>query len=246
MAELEAEPGSPVFFHDYHLYLAPRFVRSRVPDAALSHFVHIPWPSPTTGVFCPSRSAERSTTGCSRTTSSAFYTDHWRRNFLRSCADILGAEHLLDGSTEYDDRRIYVTSRPISVDPAEFDELAGSEEVREREDGLVASRPERDDLRVDQTDPSKNIVRGFRAFERFLTDRPEYHGRVAMLALLDPSRQDIPEYAEYLGAISERPASSTIASSGKAGLDRPRIADDFAVRGRLQYDVLLVNGSSTA
>ena len=46
MAELEAEPGSPVFFHDYHLYLAPRFVRSRVPEAALSHFVHIPWPEP--------------------------------------------------------------------------------------------------------------------------------------------------------------------------------------------------------
>ena len=72
VAELEAEPGSPVFFHDYHLYLAPRFVRTRMPDAALSHFVHIPGRSPTTGVFCPRRSAARSTTGSWRTTSSAF------------------------------------------------------------------------------------------------------------------------------------------------------------------------------
>src|SRR3954470_22489232 len=44
LAELEASPDATVFFHDYHLYLAPRFVRERRPDAALAHFVHIPWP----------------------------------------------------------------------------------------------------------------------------------------------------------------------------------------------------------
>jgi trehalose 6-phosphate synthase len=42
-AELEADPDAAVFFHDYHLYLAPRMVRDRYPDALLSHFVHIPW-----------------------------------------------------------------------------------------------------------------------------------------------------------------------------------------------------------
>ena len=127
----------------------------------------------------------------------SFHTRRWSQSFLRSCADILGAEcDFLDGTAEYDDRRIHATSRPISVDPAEFDELAVSDAVRKREEALVAARPERLVLRVDRTDPSKNVVRGFRAFERFLTDHPEYHGRVAMLALLDPSRQDIPEYAE--------------------------------------------------
>src|SRR5256884_8620303 len=44
--ELELEPGAAVFFHDYHLYLAPRFVRERVPDALLAPFVHLPWPQP--------------------------------------------------------------------------------------------------------------------------------------------------------------------------------------------------------
>src|SRR6478609_6109503 len=46
LEELEAEPDAAVLFHDYHLYLAPRFVRDRAPDAMLSHFVHIPWPQP--------------------------------------------------------------------------------------------------------------------------------------------------------------------------------------------------------
>ena len=66
---------------------------------------------------------------------------------------------------------------------------------------LESRRPEFLILRVDRTDPSKNVVRGFRAFEFYLDAHPEMHGRVGMLALLDPSRQDIPEYAEYLGAI---------------------------------------------
>ena len=245
VAELEAEPGSPVFFHDYHLYLAPRFVRSRVPDAALSHFVHIPWPEPDYWRVLPEAIRRALHDGLLANDVVGFHTDHWRRNFLRSCADILGVEcDFEDGTAEYDDRRIQVTSRPISVDPAEFDELAVSDVIREREEELVAGRPERLVLRVDRTDPSKNVVRGFRAFERFLTDHPEYHGRVAMLALLDPSRQDIPEYAEYLGAIQRtaRVVNDRFQREGWMPIDL-RIADDFpgSVAAYKQYDVLLVN-----
>src|SRR5439155_169962 len=56
-------------------------------------------------------------------------------------------------------------------------------------------------VREERTDPPNNIVRGFRAFELYLDAHPDMRRRVGMLALLDPSRQDIPEYAEYLGAI---------------------------------------------
>ena len=73
--------------------------------------------------------------------------------------------------------------------------------MTEAEARLVADRPEQLVLRVDRTDPSKNVVRGFHAFARFLARHPEWHCRVRMLALLDPSRQEIPDYAEYVGAI---------------------------------------------
>jgi trehalose 6-phosphate synthase len=243
--ELEAEPATPVFFHDYHLYLAPRFVRTRVPDAALSHFVHVPWPEPDYWRVLPEAIRRALHDGLLANDVVGFHTDRWRRSFLRSCVDIVGAEgNFLDGTAEYDGRRVRATSRPISVDPAEFDELAGSQAVREREDELAASRPERLILRVDRTDPSKNVVRGFRAFERFLTDHPEYHQRVAMLALLDPSRQDIPEYAEYLGAIQRtaRVVNDRFQGEGWTPIDL-RIADDFlaSVAAYKQYDVLLVN-----
>jgi trehalose 6-phosphate synthase len=245
IAELEAEPEAAVFFHDYHLYLAPRFVRTRVPRAALAHFIHIPWPQPDYWRVLPASIRRALHDGLLANDVVGFHTDRWRRNFLRSCMDIVGAEaNFVDYTAEYDGRRIVATSHPISVDPSEFDELAASEVVRQRESELVQSRPEWLVLRVDRTDPSKNVVRGFRAFERFLADHPELHGRVTMLALLDPSRQDIPEYAEYLGAIQRtaRVVNDRFQREGWTPIDL-RIQDDFlgSVAAYKQYDVLLVN-----
>lgn len=245
ITELETAPGSPVFFHDYQLYLAPRFVRTRVPDAALSHFVHIPWPQPDYWRVLPEGIRRALHDGLLANDVVGFHTDRWRRNFLRSCVDIVGVEaDFVRGTLEYDGQRVTATSHPISVEAAEFDELASSDGVREREKALIATRPEWLILRVDRTDPSKNVVRGFLAFERFLAEHPEYHGRVAMLTLLDPSRQDIPEYAEYLGAIQRtaRVVNDRFQGNGWTPIDL-RIEDDFfgSVAAYKQYDVLLVN-----
>jgi trehalose 6-phosphate synthase len=109
---------------------------------------------------------------------------------------------------------------------------------------IVAHRPEKLIVRVDRTDPSKNIVRGFRAFELYLDAHPEMHRRVRMLALLDPSRQDIPEYAEYLAAIEReaRRVNDRFQQSGWTPIEL-RIEDDFprSVAAYKQFDVLLVN-----
>jgi trehalose 6-phosphate synthase len=245
IAELEAEPDSAVFFHDYHLYLAPRMVRERRPETPLVHFVHIPWPQPDYWRVLPlpiRRAIHEGLLACDLV---GFHTTRWRRNFLRSAVDMLGAEcDFGEGVLAYDGRRSHVFARPLSVDASEFDELAASEAVRAPERELAASRPEFLVLRVDRTDPSKNVVRGFRAFELFLDAHPELHGRVSMLALLDPSRQDIPEYAEYLGAIQRaaRRVNDRFQQEGWTPIDL-RIEDNFAetVAAYKQYDVLLVN-----
>jgi trehalose 6-phosphate synthase len=126
----------------------------------------------------------------------------------------------------------------------EFEEVAASAEVRDAERRIVANRPEKLIVRVDRTDPSKNVVRGFRAFERYLDEHPEMHARVGMLALLDPSRQDIPEYSEYLGAIQReaRRVNDRFEREGWIPIDLD-ISDDFprSVAAYKQYDVLLVN-----
>jgi trehalose 6-phosphate synthase len=245
VAELEAEPDAAVCFHDYHLYLAPRFVRTRRPDAALSHFIHIPWPEPDYWRVLPEAIRVALHDGLLANDVVGFHTDRWRRNFLRSCVDIVEAEgNFVDVTAEYDGRRVFATHHPISVDPSEFDELASSPEVLELERQLEARRPEQLIVRVDRTDPSKNVVRGFRAFERLLEDHPELHGKVGMLALLDPSRQDIPEYAEYLGAIQRtaRAVNDHFQTEGWTPIEL-KIEDNFleSVAAYKQYDVLLVN-----
>src|SRR6266545_3046779 len=243
--ELELEPGAAVFFHDYQLYLAPRFVREQAPNALLAHFVHIPWPQTDYWHVLPPAIRRTVHDGLLANDVIGFHTHRWRLNFLRAATDLAGASCDFSESTaDFGEHRSLVTVHPISVDPGEFAELAQSEEVLAAERELVERRPEKLLLRVDRTDPSKNIVRGFRAFELYLEAHPEMHTRVGMLALLDPSRQDIPEYAEYLGAIQReaRRVNDRFQRNGWMPIELV-IRDNFvgSVAAYKQFDVLFVN-----
>ncbi len=228
VAELDRTPEAAVFFHDYHLYLAPRLVREQRSDATLMQFVHVPWPQPDYWRVCPRTMRAAIHEGLIANDLVGFQADRWRRNFIYSTRELLG-----------EDVTPKTVTAPISVDPAEFGEVARSAAVLAAEDDIVARRPEKLVVRVDRTDPSKNIVRGFRAFELYLDAHPEMRRRVGMLALLDPSRQEIPEYAEYLGAIEReaRRVNDRFQENGWMPIDL-RIEDDFprSVAGRLGTD----------
>jgi trehalose 6-phosphate synthase len=245
LEELEREPEAAVLFHDYHLYLAPRFVREARPDVVTSHFVHIPWPEPDYWHALPPELRTAVHEGLLANDLVGFHTERWRRSFLLAVERLLGASvDPAAGTVEYRGRTTRVVAHPISVDAAEFDRLRDDPAVLEREAALVARRPEQLVLRVDRTDPSKNIVRGFRAFGLLLERHPELHGRVGMVALLAPSRQDIPAYVEYVGEVE----AAVRAVNERFGRDDWQpveldVADDFprSVAGYKQFDVLLVN-----
>ena len=223
--QLDRRPGATVFFQDSHLYLAPRMVREARPDAKLAHFVHIPWPADWSLVPHDIRFAVHD--GLIANDVVSFHTERWCRNFRHSCHDVCPQT----SST-------LVTHHGISIDVEEFDRLAASEEVRSREAELP--RPEKLIVRVDRTDPSKNIVRGFTAVGILLDEHPEWRGRVSMLARLDPSRESIREYVVYREAI-EREVEAV--NARHPGAIRLEIADDFprSVAAYKQFDVLLVN-----
>ena len=227
--ELDRQPEAAVFFHDYHLYAAPGFVRERCPGAALAHFIHIPWVEAADWAVLPPRIVRAIHEGLLANDVVGFHTERWRRAFLATCAEL-----------GLDPSGTLVTAHPISIDPDEFSALARSEGVLERERDLVSSRPERLILRVDRTDPSKNVVRGLEAFGVLLERRPDLRGRVGMLALLDPSRQEIPEYVEERERIEAAAADLEARFPGAFQL---RIGDDFlqSIAAYKQFDVLLVN-----
>ena len=81
LEELERTPDAAVFFHDYHLYLAPRLVRDQRPDATLMHFVHVPWPQPDVWHVLPKRMRVAIHDGLVANDVIGFHTDRWRRNF---------------------------------------------------------------------------------------------------------------------------------------------------------------------
>ena len=243
--ELEREPEATVFLHDYHLYVAPRMIRERASEATLAHFVHIPWPQTDYWHILPAAIRHEIHDGLLANDIVGFHAHRWRLAFLRSCIDVLGAHcDFEEFVARYRGGRTFVTCRPLSIDAGEFEALAADPHVLAAEERIQAGRPEKLLLRVDRTDPSKNVVRGFRAFEHYLDEHPEMHGRVGMLTLLDPSRQDIPEYSEYLGAIQReaRRVNDRFEKNGWIPIDLD-ISDDFprSVAAYKQYDVLLVN-----
>jgi trehalose 6-phosphate synthase len=245
VAELDRRPDAAVFLHDYHLYLAPKLVREQRPDALLTHFIHIPWPETDYWHVLPAHLRNAIHEGVLANDILGLHTHRWRHNFLGACEGVIGAtvDHTASTVT-HDGRTTLVTTHPIGIDPAEFEELRNDASVLEQERAIVARRPEFLVVRVDRTDPSKNVVRGFRAFALFLDRHPEMLGRVTMLALLDPSRQDIPEYTEYLAAIEReaRSVNDRFKRDGWLPVDL-QIADNFAqsIAAYKQYDALLVN-----
>jgi trehalose 6-phosphate synthase len=243
--EVASEPDAPIWFHDYQLYVAPTTVRSVRPDAVMSHFVHIPWPGAAGWSVLPDDMSRAIHEGLLANDVVGFHTHRWRANFLESAAAVLGADVDAEGGTvEHDGRTTLVTAHPISVDTGEFAELVRGEAVQVEERDLESLRCEWLIVRVDRTDPSKNIVRGFQAYGLFLGAHPEAQGRVVMLALLDPSRQDIPQYAAYVDEI--RAAACEVNDRFRSDGWEPvllDVRDDFprSVAAYTQYDVLFVN-----
>jgi trehalose 6-phosphate synthase len=241
----DVPPGSVVMMHDYHFYLAPEMVRARRPDLFLHHFSHIPWPQPDAWRVLPPAIREAVFRGLLGSDIVGFHTQRHVRNFLLGCEELLDAGvDFTNGSVHFEGRDITVRHYPISVDEASLREIAATPEAATRRAELVAGRPEKVVLRVDRTDPSKNIVRGFRAFARMLEMHPELCGRVTFLALLQPSRQGVRQYADYLREIhaTVETINTRFATSAWLPIDL-RLADDLplTIAAYGSFDVLMVN-----
>jgi trehalose 6-phosphate synthase len=243
-AELAQRPDSAVCFHDYHLYLAPRFLREARPRALISHFVHIPWVESGYWQVLPGPVRRSIHDGLLAADVVGFHTARWRRAFERSAADIVGARPAGEGLLAHEGRIVRVVDHAISADPAEFDALKDSGPVLEQERLLAAGRPELLILRVDRTDPAKNVIRGLEAFGLLLDRHPDLLGRVGLLALLDPSRQELPVYERCRIEIEQaaRRVNERFSGAARPPVDL-RVRDNFpeTVAAYKQYDVMLVN-----
>jgi trehalose 6-phosphate synthase len=234
-----------VMSHDYHFYLLAPGVRERCPEAFLHHFVHIPWPQPDSWRALPAPMRDELLEGLLANDVVAFHTERYARNFLLSCQELLDLPvRLQDLSVEFRGRRVAARWYPISIDVAELEEAIESPEVLELEQRLENSRREFMILRVDRADLSKNILRGFLAFDALLEQHPDLVGRITFMALIQPSRQDVDEYVDYAERIFRLAADINLkhGHSEWQPIDL-RFEDNLpqALAAYRLFDVLLVN-----
>jgi trehalose 6-phosphate synthase len=191
-----------VLLHDYHLYCAPRVIRQARPDLFLHHFIHIPWTQPDAWRVLPTDMRDDLYEGLLANDIIGFHTRAYRRNFLLCCRELFGLDVDEEaGIVRHEGREVWVRHYPLPISATTFDRTAQRPAVHEYESELLRRRREHLILRVDRADLSKNVLRGFTAFDLFLEQHREFRERVTFIAQLMPSRQDVPEYAEYLEKI---------------------------------------------
>jgi trehalose 6-phosphate synthase len=205
-SEASADPQPPfVLLQDYHLYLTPAMVRSQVPGAAILHFTHIPWPGPRYWGVLPEFMRHRIHEDMCACDIVGLQTRADVRNFLHSCeATLQGTDIDFDKSTiTYRGRTTYIRNYPISIDAAGLLAFARSPEVEAYKESLRPALGEQTIVRVDRSEPSKNIVRGLRAWELLLDRYPELRRKVNFLQFLVPSRSELGVYQTYTDEVFE-------------------------------------------
>jgi trehalose 6-phosphate synthase len=245
LQEIEELKHPVVMLHDYHLYVAPRYIREVRPDVFLHHFVHIPWTQPDAWRVLPSDIREDVYEGILSNDIVAFHTRSYRRNFLLCCRDLFDLEVDEEaGVVRFAGRDVWVRAYPLPISEETFRRNAQREEVHRYEHEILRRRREHLILRVDRADLSKNVLRGFTAFDLFLDQHPEFHEQVTFIAHLIPSRQDVPEYAEYLERIE---ALVAVVNHRHGTTDwmpielRLRENLEEAIAAYKHYDLLMVN-----
>lgn len=190
--------GAAVWFHDYHLALAPGFVRSLRPDLTLAHFWHIPWPP--LEIFRVTPQAATLLEGLLANDLLGFHLQSFCTNFLWCAESILGAEVIWpEGRAIFRGHSCTVRPYPISIDVDLFEKVVtrpGVDEqitrLRERylgEGGILA-------VGVDRMDYSKGLPEKLKALD-FLWERyPEFRERLTFVQVAVPSRTDIVAYDE--------------------------------------------------
>ncbi|MDQ3939964.1 MAG: trehalose-6-phosphate synthase [Actinomycetota bacterium] len=198
-----ADPSWLILFQDYHLAMAPRYLRRRDAGYTIFHFTHSSFCGPDDGLErLPAPIPGSVIDGMLGADLIGFHVQAWADNFLACCERIGAHVDRRRGVVSHDGRKSWVREYPIPIDAPDLRRRASGDAARgwassfenERKGALV--------VRADRIEPSKNVVRGFEAFG-LLLDRRSDLADTTFIACLYPSRQSMPEYQRYGDLIEE-------------------------------------------
>lgn len=226
-----APPDDTVLVQDLHFLLVGRMLHELRPDLAVAHFTHTPFATPRELEALGAPVADE-LLGALAAVPAGFHSPRWVEAFRACC----------DAGTVTPDDAFAVTFAPDLADLRSVAESAATQAARERLHDQTHGRQLI--ARVDRVELSKNIVRGFAAFAELLRTHPEWRERVSFVAMLNPSREALPEYQAYraeidaiVAAVNDEfgtPAWTPILADSRDDFPRSIAALQLA-------DVLLVN-----
>jgi len=183
-----------VWVHDYHLMLLPRLLKAFRSQLSVGFFLHIPFPSFEVFRLLPGEWRKEILEGLLGADLIGFHTHEYTQHFLQSVLRILGHEHRL-GQISAPDRVVRVETFPMGIDYERFSLAAAEPEVQCEVQVLSHTLPGiKLILSVDRLDYSKGILNRLEGYELFLEANLEYHGKVALLMVVVPSRIGVQQY----------------------------------------------------
>ena len=241
-----SEPLPIVILNDYHLYLVSAYIRSRVPSLIIQHFIHIPWPSPCYWQLLPGCMRQAILSSLCTANIVGLQTKRDVRSFLQCCEAFID-----EAEVDYEHRTVQINEHivqikayPVSIDAIGLKKLTSLAAVKEYEEKLRPLCGEQTIVRVDRAEPSKNIIRGFRAFDTLLERYPQFQGKLKFIAFLVPTRAHLKPYQRYMQEVIQL----IEAINSKYGTEEWHPIDYFyennylqAIAGMRLYDALLVN-----
>ncbi len=206
----EIKKDDIIWIHDYHLFLLPSLIREKFPDIPIGFFLHIPFPSYEVFRLLPWRSELLK--GVLGSDLVGFHTYDYQRHFLSSVRRLLGYDTYFHQIT-LEDRTVSTDTFPMGIDYDKFHnkarELAKTFNKRRSRfkqifDETTFKTPQtKIILSMDRLDYSKGIPARLEAFELFLEENKQFHGKVSMILLAVPSRTNVEQYRDLKRTVDE-------------------------------------------
>ena len=203
-------PSDLLWVHDYHFIPLGDELRKRGLTNRIGFFLHVPFPAPEFMTVLPHH--ERLLSSLLQYDLVGFQTDSDVQNFVRYViSETRGSNIGVFQATNcqvvlsQDGRQIRVGAFPVGIDTVEFERRARRaaqssfvREVVESLDGRALI------IGVDRLDYSKGLPQRMEAVDLFLSNWPDWHGKVTYLQIAPKSRSEIQEYTGIGGSAWSR------------------------------------------
>jgi len=195
------EPGDIVWVQDYQLMLVPGMIREKITDISIGYFHHIPFPSYELFRALPERAEILK--GLLGADLVGFHTHSYMRHFISAVYRVLKLDCQLD-EIQLDRRIVNVDAFPMGINYTKYyNALQDIHIWRKAEEFRASFGKGKIILSVDRLDYSKGILIRLKSFEQFLQNNPEYIGKVSLVMIISPSRDNVDIYAELKNEIDK-------------------------------------------